>query len=54
MKVEGYIWKVKRKFSEVDKHPKWVIGDKAKTVATTLAVLEAAAELAMMPLAKEP
>jgi len=49
LKVEGYMFgKSKGNFAPVKDHPKWVIlGRKAKTVATLLAGLESAAELAI-------
>lgn len=47
LKVEGYMFGTsKGHFDEVREHPKWVIlGRDAKTLATTLAIIEAAAEI---------
>lgn len=49
LKVEGYIFgKSSGNFVDVHDHPKWVIlGRKAKSTATTLAIIEAASELAI-------
>jgi hypothetical protein len=49
LKVEGYIFgKSSGNFVDVNEHPKWVIlGRKAKSTATTLAIIEAASELAI-------
>lgn len=49
LKVEGYLFgKSSGNFVDVEEHPKWVIlGRKAKSTATTLAILEAVSELAI-------
>jgi hypothetical protein len=49
LKVEGYAFgKSSGNFVDVHDHPKWVIlGRKAKATATTLAIIEAASELAI-------
>ena len=49
VKVEGYMFGQSRGFfNDVKNHPKWVIlGSKAKKLATTLAILEVASEIAI-------